>query len=87
MIDKDGKPVLDKDGEPKVIAAGKYGMHSLRHACASLWIEQGHNPKQIQSLIGHSSIKVTYDVYGHLFADAEADQKAAESIQTRLLGI
>ena len=35
----------------------------------------------------HSSIKVTYDAYGHLFADAEADQKAAESIQTRLLGI
>jgi integrase len=87
VIDKDGKPVLDKDGEPKVIAAGKYGMHSLRHACASLWIEQGHNPKQIQSLMGHSSIKVTYDVYGHLFADAEADQKAAESIQTGLLGI
>jgi hypothetical protein len=25
--------------------------------------------------MGHSSIKVTFDVYGHLFADAEADQK------------
>jgi len=42
-------------------------MHSLRHACASLWIENGHNPKQIQRLMGHSSIKATFDVYGHLF--------------------
>ncbi|WP_245163417.1 hypothetical protein [Bradyrhizobium vignae] len=29
----------------------------MRHACASLWIENGHNPKQIQRLMGHSSIK------------------------------
>jgi integrase len=61
-------------------------MHSLRHACASLWIENGYNPKQIQTLMGHSSIKVTYDVYGHLFADTDADQKAAEDIEFRLRG-
>ncbi len=86
MLDKAGKPVLDRAGEPKVIMAGKYGMHSLRHACASLWIEGGYNPKQIQKLMGHSSIKVTFDVYGHLFADTEADLKAAEALQLRLLG-
>jgi len=68
------------------VEAGKYGMHSLRHACASLWIESGYNPKQIQRLMGHSSIKVTFDVYGHLFADADADQRAAEGVQVRLLG-
>lgn len=85
-LNKAGKPILDEIGEPKVIVAGKYGMHSLRHACASLWIESGYNPKQIQNLMGHSSIKVTFDVYGHLFADAEAGQKAAEAMQMRLLG-
>ena len=36
--------------------------------------------------MGHSSIKVTFDVYGHLFADPEADQRAAEAVQNRLLG-
>jgi integrase len=36
---------------------------------------------------GHSSIKVTFDTYGHLFADSEADQRAAEDIQVRLLGM
>ena len=74
------KSLVDEAGVPK------YGMHSLRHACASLWIEGGYNPKQIQRLMGHSSIKVTFDVYGHLFSDAEADQRAAEGVQMRLLG-
>jgi integrase len=80
------KPALDEAGEPMMVSAGKYGLHALRHACASLWIEQGHNPKQIQILMGHSSIKVTFDTYGHLFADSEADQRAAEGVEFRLLG-
>jgi hypothetical protein len=29
---------------------------------------------------------VTLDVYGHLFSDNDADQRAAEEIQLRLLG-
>lgn len=81
-----GKPAVDDAGKPVMIDVAKYGMHALRHACASLWIENGYNPKQIQKLMGHSSIKVTFDVYGHLFADPEADQRAAEAVQSRLLG-
>jgi integrase len=72
--------VVDAEG------AAKYGMHALRHACASLWIEQGMNPKRIQTLMGHATIKMTFDVYGHLFQDTGADQRAAEDIQLRLLG-
>jgi hypothetical protein len=30
--------------------------------------------------------RLTFDVYGHLFADADGDQRAAENIQVRLLG-
>jgi integrase len=44
------------------------------------------NAKRIQTLMGHSSITLTYDRYGHWFADDAADQKAAEDIQFRLLG-
>ena len=54
-----GTPSLDAGGQPSTVAVGRYGLHALRHACASLWIEQGHNPKQIPTLMGHSSIKVT----------------------------
>ena len=82
MLERGLQPILKSAG----IEKGKYGMHSLRHACASLWIESGYNPKQIQRLMGHSSIKMTFDVYGHLFADADADQRAAENIQIKLLG-
>ena len=79
----DGK---DEEGRPIKVAKGKYNFHSLRHAAASLFIEQGMNPKRVQTVMGHSSITVTYDVYGHLFADEEADQKAMQAIEARLLG-
>ena len=51
-----------------------------------MFIEQGMNPKRIQVVMGHSSIQMTYDVYGHLFTDDEADQKHMQAIETRLLG-
>jgi integrase len=51
------------DGKPKP----KYGLHALRHFFASWGIEQGFSPKRLQTLLGHGSIKMTYDVYGHLF--------------------
>jgi integrase len=86
VLDDDGKPVINNAGEPVMREVPKYGMHALRHACASLWIENGMNPKRIQKLMGHSTIQMTFDTYGHLFADADADQKAAEDIQARLLG-
>ena len=86
VLDKGGKPIINNAGEPVMKDVPKYGMHALRHTCASLWIEQGMNPKRIQKLMGHSSIQMTFDRYGHLFADAEGDQRAAEDIQLRLLG-
>ncbi len=41
--------------------------HDLRHTCASLLIAQGTSPKAIQERLGHSSIAITFDRYGHLF--------------------
>ncbi len=63
----------------------KYGLHALRHAAVSLWIEQGFQPKRIQALAGHSSIKVTFDVYGKLFKTESEDQTAMSEIEARLL--
>ena len=44
----------------------KLRFHDLRHTCASLLIEQGAHPKEIQARLGHSSITTTLDRYGHL---------------------
>ena len=54
--------------KPLVKACGlDYEFHSLRHAAASLFIELGWAPKRIQAVMGHSSITMTFDRYGHLF--------------------
>ena len=72
--------VVDEQGEPK------YGMHSLRHFFASLGIEQGFSPKRLQTLLGHGSIKMTYDIYGHLFPSPEDDQARLAAGTRFLLG-
>lgn len=50
--------------------------HDLRHTNAALLIAEGGHPKAIQQRLGHSSITVTLDRYGHQFPpldDALAD--------------
>jgi len=63
----------------------KFGIHALRHSAASLFIEQGWNPKKIQTLLGHASITMTMDVHGHLFENAEEDVTMLEKLQTDLM--
>ncbi|MGH2528263.1 MAG: tyrosine-type recombinase/integrase [Actinomycetota bacterium] len=45
--------------------------HDLRHTAATLAIASGAHPKAIQERLGHSSIQVTLDVYGHPFPSLE----------------
>jgi integrase len=80
---------------PAQIAAGittpegraKYtGLHSLRHFYASWCINRredgglGLTPKLVQERLGHSTIGMTLDVYGHLFprGDDGSELAAAE---------
>lgn len=51
-------------------------VHELRHTCAALLIAKGAHVKAIQEHLGHSTITVTMDLYGHLFPD-EKDRLAA----------
>jgi integrase len=64
----------------------KYGLHSLRHAAASLFIEEGWSAKRVQTVIGHSSIQMTFNVYGHLFPSPDDDREAMRRLQARLVG-
>jgi integrase len=52
--------------------------HSLRHSNASLRIHVGQNIKYIQSQLGHASINITMDIYGHLFNDANFNRQQAD---------
>jgi integrase len=53
-------------------------MHSLRHSNASMRIHAGQNPKYISKQLGHSSIKITFDTYGHLFDDSDFNRKQVD---------
>jgi len=67
---------------PAARAAGLAGLtpHELRHTFASLATQAGANPKVLQRVMGHSSITVTLDTYGHLFpSDLDALGDAFES--------
>ncbi|MDW9773061.1 tyrosine-type recombinase/integrase [Sinorhizobium meliloti] len=80
----------DKDGKP--IFKAKYtGLHSLRHFYASWLINRpadgglGLPLKVVQERMGHSSITMTADTYGHLFPRGDdADELAAA--ENALLG-
>ncbi len=62
----------------------KIRFHDLRHTYASLLIDQGENPKYIQTQLGHSSIQLTMDVYGHLMKDV--NQEAATRLGSTVFG-
>jgi integrase len=47
-----------------------FRFHDLRHTYAALMVAAGAHPKYLQAQMGHSSIRVTLDLYGHLFPDA-----------------
>jgi integrase len=50
--------------------------HDLRHTAASILIQQGVHPKLISNRLGHKSINITMDLYGHLY-DGHDDAIAA----------
>jgi integrase len=80
----------DKEGMP--IMKAKYtGLHSLRHFYASWLINRSQDGglglplKMVQERMGHASITMTADTYGHLFPKEDhADELAAA--EASLLG-
>lgn len=51
-------------------------LHQARHTYASFMIAAGVNAKALSSFMGHSSINVTFDLYGHLMPGTEAQAAA-----------
>ena len=72
-------PVLAKSGIRKI------RLHDLRHTFGSLLIQSGASIVYVKEQMGHSSIQVTADIYGHLIPGANVsyvdrlDKKPAES--------
>ncbi|WP_424361417.1 tyrosine-type recombinase/integrase [Methylocystis parvus] len=77
--------IVNGDGAPK------YGLHSLRHFFASWLINRTRDGgremplKAVQVLMGHSSITITADRYGHLFPRGDDAAELADA-ERKLLG-
>lgn len=56
-------------------------LHSLRHTNASMRIAAGQNIKYIQTQLGHASINITLDIYGHLFNDSNFNKQQVELLE------
>ena len=87
LMEKAG--ILGKDGKAKYT-----GLHALRHFYASWLINpvdrggQGVPPKVVQERMGHSTLAMTMDTYGHLFpaGDDKEQISKAETALLRLAG-
>ncbi len=82
----DKRNVTQRILEPALRKAGlrKVGFHALRHSYISMLIAQGESIKTVQALAGHSSVRMTVDVYGHLFE--RAGKAAAERLEKAIYG-
>jgi len=56
-------PILEQAG----LRLPRAGLHSLRHTYVSLLIAQGEDARYIADQVGHSSVKLTQDLYAHVF--------------------
>jgi integrase len=49
------------------------GLHEARHTFASLMIAAGVNAKALSTYMGHASVSITFDRYGHLMPGNETE--------------
>ncbi|MHB1209564.1 MAG: site-specific integrase [Acidimicrobiales bacterium] len=74
-LNRDFHDVCDKAG------LGHWHPHELRHSAASLMLAQGVKLQVVSEVLGHASIRMTADVYGHILApDREAAAEAMNSV-------
>lgn len=72
--EKEAVLAVQKQREPKVIR--DFHPHTLRHTFATRCFENKMEPKVVQSLLGHSSISITLNIYTHVL-----DNKMDEEIK------
>lgn len=68
------KPALERVGIPR---GRENGMHALRHFYASTLLDAGESVKAVSQYLGHSSAKITLDVYAHVMPSSEDRTRGA----------
>jgi integrase len=85
--DKNGQP-LSQNTVRSVFkwTLGKAGLrniriHDIRHTFASLLLSDGASPVYVKEQLGHSSIQMTVDIYGHLIPNS--NRKVINGLDTQ----
>ncbi len=75
---------MTKHFQRRLIAAGlpRMRFHELRHSAASLMLAQGVPLRSVMEVLGHSTIALTANTYGHLFLNLLDD--AADAMDRAL---
>jgi integrase len=69
--------VKNADGDADVELLAPLTLHEARHTCASVMIAAGVNPKALSTIMGHATIAMTFDTYGHLMPGGLDEAAAA----------
>lgn len=64
MNDAEQEAAEEEERDPGLLVS--ITLHECRHTFASMLIHAAVNPKAIQEFMGHSTIEMTFDQYGHL---------------------
>lgn len=60
----------------KVAGVGHVRFHDLRHAHATLLLQQGVHPKVVSERLGHVGVGITMDIYSHVLPGLQAEAVA-----------
>lgn len=75
------KNIVNAHNKKNDLQLPNFSAHILRHTAATRMIESGMSPKAVQTILGHSSIKITMDIYVNLDEQhIQEEMKKAESI-------
>jgi integrase len=73
------------EGQETVELLAPIALHEARHTCASLMIAAGVNAKALSVIMGHATIAITFDTYGHLMPGGL--DEAAAAVNAYLAGL
>jgi len=59
------------------------GLHTMRHSAASTMLANGVPLKVVSEIMGHSSVSITGDIYGHVYPEisVSAMQVLSDALQ------